>query len=245
MKKFSKNIRATLAMASLTLASAVASAAPVTPTFDFFGALPGATFGGTGIPNDAVAVTRVETANSILTLGLTATQRYFNPALTNDGAGTFTATPGTNNGTPGQPGDRATWNLGFYFDTSAQDFDGLILRLYYDNDPNVATDEADLGFVELGSPKVSSLQDSWNATFAFLQTSGPGVSAPSYGAFNANVAGEYFYALEVRNQAGARVAYDAIKVLVQDPNGVPEPTSLALALAGFAGVGASRYRIKK
>ena len=65
--------------------------AQFTPTGGTFGSLPQATFGGSGIPNNAVQM-----GHNVggVDLGLTATQRFTSPALTNDGAGTFFATPG-------------------------------------------------------------------------------------------------------------------------------------------------------
>ena len=68
-----------------------ASAGLISPTFDTFGSLPAATFGGNGIPNNAVAIA---TAGTGLTIGLTAHQRYIGPNLTNDGQGTYTALAG-------------------------------------------------------------------------------------------------------------------------------------------------------
>ena len=60
-----------------------------------FGTLAGATFNGTpvssGIDNTNVQITTIDGA----VLGLSATQRYDNPALSNDGVGTFQALTGT------------------------------------------------------------------------------------------------------------------------------------------------------
>ena len=65
------------------------------PVFDVFGPLSEATFGGGGIPNDNMAITTITTGaddfKTVITLGLSATRRHSNPALTNDGAGTFFA----------------------------------------------------------------------------------------------------------------------------------------------------------
>ncbi len=64
-----------------------------TPKFDSFGPLPAATYGGTGIPNDPSAITTIVDGSNTITLGLTATPRYYNPAIKNDGAGTFSVLP--------------------------------------------------------------------------------------------------------------------------------------------------------
>lgn len=85
------------AVGSIICASSFAAAAPVTPVFQTFGDLAGAEFGGDGIPNDAVAISTFTAQNGdMLTLGLTATGRFANPPVGNDGAGTFTADPGAN-----------------------------------------------------------------------------------------------------------------------------------------------------
>src|SRR5690606_38683109 len=47
-----------LATVAVLTMSGAAQAAPVVPTFDTFGTLMEATFGGSGIPNDAVAIGR-------------------------------------------------------------------------------------------------------------------------------------------------------------------------------------------
>lgn len=73
------------------------------PTYTKFGSLQTATFGGTGIPNDAVAISEVSSGGFNVVLGLTAHQRYDNPPLGNDGAGRFTAVAGGDSA-HGQPG---------------------------------------------------------------------------------------------------------------------------------------------
>jgi hypothetical protein len=91
-------------------------ATSIAPSGTALVSLPAATFGGTGIANDKVEVTTITTPRQdTITLGLTATPRYFNPALGNDGFGTFTATPGFNNGL-GSPAHTLgpTWNFDFY-----------------------------------------------------------------------------------------------------------------------------------
>ena len=104
-------IRKTLTALALLAAASASQAAAVAPFYTTFGNLAGATFGGSGIPTDPTAIT---TANGV-TLGLTAFGRYANPSLTNDGAGTFTATPGANDGLDGGPHPiGATWSFGYY-----------------------------------------------------------------------------------------------------------------------------------
>ncbi|MBC8126351.1 MAG: hypothetical protein H8M99_04285, partial [Gloeobacteraceae cyanobacterium ES-bin-144] len=110
-------------LSAFVIGSASLSAISITPSFDSFGTLAAATFAGTGIPNDSVAISTFGTT----TLGLTAHQRYDNPALSNDGAGTFAAGVG-NDAAHGQP-TYAIWNFGFYY--SGID-SGNQVKLYYD-----------------------------------------------------------------------------------------------------------------
>ena len=97
-----------------------ASAAPVVPSFTDFGDLPQATFGGSGIPTDPTAITTFNgIGGDIVTLGLAATPRFANPPLTNDGAGTYTALAGANDGTPGS----TVWRIAGYLELQLFSFD--------------------------------------------------------------------------------------------------------------------------
>ena len=98
-RSFMRGVRA-LGGAAVLAATAFgfAATASATPTFDTFGPLPQATFGGSGIPNDAVAQSTFEGTGI---LALSSTQRFFNPPVTNDGAGNYFAEPGSNFGGPG------------------------------------------------------------------------------------------------------------------------------------------------
>ena len=94
-----------------------------------FGSLPANSFGGSGIPTNAV----MKGGNHGVVIGLSATQRYSSPALTNDGAGTFFATPGYSTGAPVNVGF-ADWNFD-YFVGSATNHD--YFTLFVDLDPAV------------------------------------------------------------------------------------------------------------
>ncbi len=235
-----------------------ASATAVTPLYDTFGAQSTFTFGGSGIPNDAVAVSSfVENNRFTWTLGLAATPRFSGPALTNDGAGTFTAQTGTTLSPTNVSG--STWNIGFY--TSVSDAQGSIpsgstfrTRLYYDLDPGVGTQLSSHGILTRDNPSNSIAQGSQNMAFNFWtlpfsnQPAGGGATAsnsPQGGTFNPLATGEYTFQLALVDDNGNDVADSlvAIRVNVVDPQAnVPLPGTLALLLLGIGGIALGKRR---
>jgi hypothetical protein len=246
---------AALSVAALA-ASAPAHAAPIAPTFDTFGTLAGATFGGSGLPNDAVAITTLNLGDGSLTFGLTAHARFQNPAVGNNGAGTFFAAPGSNFGDPTNattPSSTlgATWNFAYYISVTGfasvgdmLDSHGGDIHLLYDFDAGAGTDETQLGDIDLiallGNSLFNSatLQDSQNLLFGFLASNAiPGITPPP-GSFDPNAGGEYTFALRYIDDAGANLAQASINV------DVPEPATLAFVGLGLVGLGILRRKRK-
>ena len=184
----------------LALASLGASAS-LTPSFDSFGPLAGATFGGSGIPNAAVAMVALSNdVGSPVTLGLTATQRYTNPALTNDGAGRFFAHAGVDSTTAsGITGQLAQWNFGFYVGgSSSAALASFTYKLLFDVDAGAGEDFRTVTLT-------GAAQDSWNLGFNSFE------SFFGY-TFNPNSAGEYSFKLQAFTRTGFMAGETSIVV---------------------------------
>lgn len=208
--------------------SRVIQADVVVPTYTTFGALPAANFNGTGIPNDAVAITTIIHGSNTITLGLTATPRYSSPSVTNNGAGDFYAQAGNDGGAP----PRALWNFNYYMNISGGGtFANYTFKLLYDLDAAANNDSSTHGVFDFNAAillfggsgatgNVTTLQDSQNLTFSFLNTASPFITPPSPPvSFNPNSYGQYTFALQAYSGA-TLLGQSAIRV-----NAVPEPTA--------------------
>ncbi|MEM6332415.1 MAG: PEP-CTERM sorting domain-containing protein [Planctomycetota bacterium] len=235
-------------------AALAATALPVvglsaTPIFDDFGSFPNATFGGSGIPTDSVAASKqIIDGDTEITVALSATQRLTNPPLTNDGAGTYFATPGSNT-PPTTSFEGSRWNFNFYVevrsisglnDPSIADYD---ISLLYDFDAGFDTPLADLGFIDFDvvgpTATISTFEDfadgeisqgSQNLLFSFLTTGSPPFIVPPAGqTFDPNELGEYTFAIGVTDGFFPieSVAIDVV---------IPEPGTLALLGLGSLGL---------
>ncbi|WP_077036954.1 PEP-CTERM sorting domain-containing protein [Pelomonas sp. KK5] len=228
----------TITTLGLLLAATSAFATPITPSYDTFGKLDGATYGGSGIPNDPSAISYVINPTSgatDVTLGMIATPRFSSPALTNNGAGVFYATNGAFTPPPGGDTNYALWNFDFY--VGGPRASAYTYKLFYDMDPGADTDDSAMGVITISGRQLPSnpYQDSWNLGMNFLTVDGGAVNAPDYLNFDPGMPGEYSFAL-VAYSDGQEVARSAIIV------SVPEPASIALVGVALLGAGMAGRR---
>lgn len=202
---------------ALALSASSAFAGPVVQ-FDSFGSLAAANFGGSGIPNNAVAITSLPN----VTLGLTATQRFSEPAVTNNGAGVFQAVTGAYG-----PGDNlARWSFNFYIGGALTAY---TYKLF--GDYSAAVGDADSTYIDISG--YLTVPDSLLTAGTIQNSENLGFNT-NMAQFNPDVAGQYGFYLAAF-QGGTEVGRSAILVNVGT---VPEPGSLALvgiALLGMAG----------
>lgn len=237
------------AIAALVMAAPFSAGA--TAIYQTFGTLP-VTFGGSGIPNTAVAASSVFVdGNTNITLGLTAHGRYSNPTVTNNGAGLFYAGTGSNCGVATDPvgcpsaNQGALWNFGFFFGVSGtggkhlSDYD---FKLYYDFDPGTDTPLGSLGVIDInnsiiglgGDPSTMTVaQGSENLLFNYLSVPVTGVITPPGGAFNPNALGQYSFYLTATTKTAFPAPVGTVGIDVQV---VPVPAAAWLFGSGLLGL---------
>lgn len=233
MNKMKTKLLLGLTMAGL-LTGSVAFAAPITPHYDTFGLLAGATFGGIGISNAAVAITTISNGGNTITLGLTATPRYPNPPiglpLPNDGMGTFSATPGPADATHLGYG---TWNYDFYANVTGGNVSSYNFTLVYMNNTTGMSSSFSLTPILLGT---GTDENSFNLGFAFSTLAI---------AFNPNDIAQYGFQLEVYDAtSGSRLGYSAIDVNVGNPSSVPD-SGTTVAMLGLGVIGMAGFGLRK
>ncbi len=233
------------------LAAAIFSIVPsvviASPLYDTFGPLDAATFGGTGIPNDEVAISsQFSNGTSLITVAMSATQRYTNPPLTNDGAGTYFAGAGSNIPS-GTTLEGALWNFNYYIniDSTTETLADYDITLFYDFDPAFDNGPAGLGTINItnailggSAPTTTTLvEDSQNLMFGFLASDIAGLINAPAGSFDPNALGEYNFGISV-SQVGWGVENVRMDVQV-----VPVPAAVWLFGSGLIGlVGVARRK---
>ncbi|MEQ1803006.1 MAG: hypothetical protein ABL989_13840 [Gammaproteobacteria bacterium] len=245
-------IQKLVAIAALVAAPGIASAFTV---YDTFGSFPDASWGGTGIPNDAVAAAKtIIDGDTTIRIAMNATGRFSNPQLSNNGAAVFFASPGQNCGIATDPVgcpsglQGALWNFNYYIDIvsgSGKTLNDYQFDLWYDFNPagpnaccTLPTGRINMTNAILFSANPNSVleQGSQNLLFGFLAANAaPVITAPG-GLFNPNALGNYQFALTVTN------GFFPIESVAMEVQVVPVPAAVWLFGSALGLIGVMRRR---
>ncbi len=237
----------TLAMLALVASTAQAQIAP-SGVWNTTGNPPGVTFGGTGIntPMMQRSLPGVD-----LYLAVTPRGAGGNPAVTNNGAGTFYAQFGQDQSlTPVAGYAKWNWNFAVLGAGSAN----YKYALFYDLNNAAGTSQADLyrtAFFNVANNSTAA-QNSWNNGMGFLSTGAgfpAGWLAPTPPpAFVLNTAFEFTYVLAAYNLNATDYSLASSNPDLAgyvSINVVPEPSTYVLMGAGLAGLFFAARRRRK
>jgi len=240
-----------LSAAAMLTASA---AAPAFTIYDDFGAFPDATWGGTGIPNDAVAASRqFIDGDTTITVAMNATGRFSNPQLTNNGAAVYFATPGSNFGGSGEStNEGALWNFNSYVAIDSPDkvLTDYQIDVWYDFDPAGPRSCCDLtgsgridltAFLAATDPSATLFEDSQNLLFNFLSVDNPPFLFSPSGSFDPDATGNYQFAITVSTGGALDFPVDAVAMEVEV---VPIPAAAWLFASALGLLGWMRRRVR-
>lgn len=224
----------------ILLSATFSGVAQATLVTSGFGSVPGAfgvpTFTGTGIAVNTINWAVYENAqNEQFILGMSATERFSSPEVTNDGAGTYFAESGLGAGSA----TASTWNFNFFIATLGPSITSVMdgLKLYYDVDPGMGSDFGIIDFFA-GLTTETVAEGSQNLTFSFLYAAFPGITPPA-GIFNPFDAGHYGFRLEAEYASASvpgALTTGSVGIAVR----VPEPEVIFLLATGIVAFGMSR-----
>jgi hypothetical protein len=234
--------RSLLRGAALTLALTLSGTASAFTIYDSFGPFPDATWGGSGIPNDAVAASRqIVDGNTTITIAMNATGRYENPPTTNNGAGVYYAQTGKNDGGPSNPtgSEGALWNWNYYISIASPDkkLTDYQIDLWYDFDPapNTSITTDGLGRINVTSvlsvfnPTATLVEDSQNSVFGGLSVASFFVTPPET-TFDPFAQGIYQFAITVTN------GLFPVESVAMEVHAVPLPAAAWLFISALGGL---------